>query len=311
LSLPFVVTVLDLIPLRFPDLYRAGRPDWRFRFGRFLENQPIRRAAGVLVISESTKRDVRELFRVREERIAVTHLAARKMFRPLSFRDAVRATEVRHLRSLFGFPEGRPVLLYIGGVDPRKNVEFLVEVYADLLGALGPAEERPVLALAGNCGADRNYPRILDAISRRGITDDVMLLGFLTDEELVRAYQCADLFVFPSLYEGFGLPVLEAFACGLPVVAGRNSSLPELNGTSGAAVLLDDGARELWVRELRELLRSPEHRLDMGRSGVLRARDFTWESTARQTLAAYRNFGQLSRRPEAARAATPQRTAAG
>jgi glycosyltransferase involved in cell wall biosynthesis len=203
----------------------------------------------------------------------------------------VRETEVRALRRRLKLPEDRPVLLYVGGIDQRKNVPFLLEVFRRVL-AEAPAERRPVLVLVGSIEHDANYPALLKQIVRLNLSADVVVMGRLSDEELVGAYQASDLFVFPSLYEGFGFPVVEAFACGVPVIAGANSSILEV-AAGGGASLLPDNEAEVWVREILSLLAvSVTKRIELGKEGVSRAREFSWERTAALTLEAYRFFGE-------------------
>jgi glycosyltransferase involved in cell wall biosynthesis len=158
----------------------------------------------------------------------------------------------------------------------------------------------PMLLLAGNYEKDDQFPKIRSKIAELGISSDTKLLGFVPDEELASLYQSADLFVFPSLYEGFGFPVLEAMACGTPVVAGSNSSLPEVAGTS--SVLLPDMNTGVWVQAIDGLLESESALDELSVSGISRAQKFSWERTARETLNAYRHFsGMPETASEAAR----------
>lgn len=290
-SVPQVVTVLDLIPLRFPDLYKADKPNWRFKFARFLEYEAIRRARGVLAISECTKQDLIHILKVPEERIIVTHLGVEDRFGEYSPADANTREECKRLLNL---PEHRSMLLYVGGIDPRKNILFLVRMFAELL-RMNPQEPRPFLALAGRYDSDDQYPKLLAEIKRLHIAEDVRLLGFVPDEQLPVLYRAAELKVFPSLFEGFGFPVLEAMAAGTPVVAGNNSSIPEVTGE--CALLLEDNNIEMWVRELSQLLASSERRHELAVKGQARAKRFTWEQTASATANAYLRFARAHDTP--------------
>lgn len=295
---PYIVTVLDLIPLRFPELYRADKTNLRFRFARYLEDQAIRQASGILAISEATKRDVVELLGVKADKIVVTPLGVTQSQQP---REASAATWIEYgqaTRKRYGLADLRPLLLYVGGIDPRKNIIFMLRVFAELLGKFSGAE-RPQLLLVGRHERDDQYPLVLAEIKQLGIEADVRLLGYVPDEEISDLYRAAHLKIFPSLYEGFGLPVLEAMSFGLPVVAGRNSSIPEVAGD--AALLLDCELRGgaipaetsgQWVREVELLLRSNSKMDEFAESGIKRARQFTWKRTAELTKAAYSDFSR-------------------
>ena len=145
-----------------------------------------------------------------------------------------------------------------------------------------------MLALAGHHAREWNYGNVLNKIARLKLENEVRLMGHIGEDQLRSLYHAADLFVFPSLYEGFGLPVLEAMASGVPVVAGDNSALPELMG--GRESLLPDKEKDAWVKRIRELLASERAKLESAKRGIERARDFSWEKTARKTLEAYRQF---------------------
>jgi glycosyltransferase involved in cell wall biosynthesis len=279
--LPYVVTVLDLIPLKFADLYRPQKATWRFRLARHLENQAVRSAVGVLAISEATKRDVVEILGFSPDRVSVTPLAVGPEFTP-----EVSAGEDRAVRTALGLAPGEPFLLYVGGIDQRKNALFLVRMYRALCEALGG--EAPRLAMVGRYEREEMYPVLAAEVRRLGLAGRVLFPGFLPDGLLPALYRTTELKLFPSLYEGFGLPVLEAMACGAPVAAGRNSSIPEVAGPD--ALLLPDNDVEAWVREIAALLRSAEGRRALGARGLARARLFSWERTAALTVEAYRRF---------------------
>jgi len=288
--LPYLVTVLDLIPLRFPELYQADRPNWRFRFARYLELESIKRASGILTISECTKRDLKEILGIADERIFVTPLAVSKSF--LATAPANEEQKIR-LREEFSLPTMGPNLLYVGGIDPRKNVPFLIQAFAELRRQLGGRYPALRLLLAGRYESDRHFPRLREEIAKLDLEAHVSLLGFIPDEQLPRYYQAADLVVFPSLYEGFGLPVLEAMASGVPVLAGSNSSIPEVVGTEYP--LAEDANLCSWVTLMGELIQQPALRTRCQELGLQRANLFTWRMTAERTVAAYRYFLQQSR----------------
>ena len=298
---PYVVTVLDLIPLKFPELYRADRTNLRFRFARYLEDQAIRHACGILAISEATKNDVVEILGISPEKIIVTPLGVSQHHAPRLVGAAEWIAGGRESRLRFNLSEDRPLLLYVGGIDPRKNIPFLLRVFAQLLTQFVGAE-RPMLLLVGRHELDDQFPGMLGEIQRLGIEDDVKLLGYVPDQQIADLYRMAHLKIFPSLYEGFGLPVLEAMSFGLPVVAGLNSSIPEVAGDSArllrcelSGVKPSQGTEDEWVREIAALLRSNSKLDEFAESGIKRAQRFTWQRTAELTKAAYEQFVRATR----------------
>lgn len=286
-SIPQIVTVLDLIPLRFPELYRASKRNLRFRFARYLEHEAIRRSAGILAISEATKRDLVELLGVADEKIRVTPLAASGLFTCRELHESTWRERITEQRKSLAIQPERPLLLYVGGIDPRKNVVFMLEVFAELLRSEA-SQPLPYLVLAGGYEKDDQFPHVKAALRRLGIEEHVGLPGFVSDERLLSLYHAADCVLFPSLYEGFGLPVLEAMACGVPVVAGKNSSIPEVAGS--AALLCPDRETAEWVRSIREVLDSRQLQHQMSVAGHRQAKRFSWDTTAEKTLESYRDF---------------------
>lgn len=279
----YVVSVLDLIPHRLADLYSVGKSSFRFQLGRFLERRALRRARGLIAISEYTKRDLVDLLGIPSERIAVTHLGVRQGLRPTPEAD-VAALRRRH-RLHPGY------LLYVGGIDPRKNLSFLLEVMRAIIA------ERPEteLVLAGRYRDDPAFPALVAEIQRLGLERSVRLTGYISEEELGALYSGASVFVYPSLYEGFGLPPLEAMTCGAPVVAADRTALPEVLGH--AALLVDPQDVGEFTEAVLSLIDHPERRRELSEAGRRHAERFTWEATARATLGAYRQFASLEPSP--------------
>jgi len=185
---------------------------------------------------------------------------------------------VATLRRRHGLPE--PMILYLGTLEPRKNLPRLLEAYALLRRRPGV---RHRLVLAG--GRGWYYDEIRAAVERLGLRDEVLFPGYVPEEDKPLWYSAADLFVYPSLYEGFGLPPLEAMACGTPVVVSNTSSLPEVVGEAGLCV--DPLDPEALARAMLALISDRERHRAYREAGLARARAFTWRTTAARTAALY------------------------
>jgi glycosyltransferase involved in cell wall biosynthesis len=282
---PYILTVLDLIPLVLEDLYRADNPGFRFKFARFLELRAIKGASLILAISEHTARDVVRVLGIPRERIRVTPLGVDGRF----FGSSTPEVQLEVRRAL-GLPVEAELLLYVGGIDPRKNIGALLSTMEGVTRArIDAGRPVPHLVLAGRIQDDRGYARLVADIARRGLTELVHLVGFVADEQLVPLYQTAQLFLFPSLYEGFGLPPLEAMAAGVPVISSNSSAMPEVLGDCGIGLSPD--RTEDWIRESLALLDASADRLrHLASEGRRQAGRFTWERTGAATLEAYELF---------------------
>lgn len=264
-----VVTVYDLSFLRFPEVYNRAN---RMYLGTFTPPS-LRRADRVITISEDARRDVIELCGVAPERVTPILLAADERFKP------ARPDEVEAFRRRQGLPER--FVLYQGTLQPRKNVETLVRAYA-LLRNQGSDDHR--LVLAGPRGWQ--YEPIFELTRQLGLEGSVTFPGFVPDDDLPLWYSSATVFAFPSRYEGFGLPLLEAMACGAPVVSSNASSLPEVVGDAG--LLVDPSDVEGLCSALRQLLEDESLRQALSAAGQARARTFSWGRTASETVQVYR-----------------------
>jgi glycosyltransferase involved in cell wall biosynthesis len=264
-----VVTVYDLSFLRFPEVYNRAN---RVYLGTFTPPS-LRRADRVITISEDARRDVIELCGVAPERVTPILLAADERFRPAP------SAAIEAFRARQGLPDR--FVLYQGTLQPRKNVETLVRAYA-LLRSQGSDDHR--LVLAGPRGWQ--YEPIFELIRQLGLAGSVTFPGFVPDDELALWYSSATVFAFPSRYEGFGLPLLEAMACGTPVVSSNASSLPEVVGDAG--LLIDPSDVEGLASALRRLLEDESLRQALSAAGRERARSFSWRRTASETVQVYR-----------------------
>ncbi len=265
-----VLTIHDLSAERLPGL--GGR-----RFGQRLASaktwRSAQRADRVIVHSRSGAADVADCFGVAPERIAVVPLGVGPEFFPAppAAQDAMRA---RLASGRQGF------ILFCGSLEPRKDVPTLLRAFA----RLPRGRERYRLVLAGGDG--RASEEIGELISQLGLGGGVAREGYLGVPELRALYAGAVLFVLPSLYEGFGLPLLEAMACGTPVIAANTSSLPEVVGDAG--LLVPPGDPEALAGAMARVLDDAELAADLRQRGLRRAKGFTWEATAAKTLAVYR-----------------------
>ncbi|MFN4897024.1 MAG: glycosyltransferase family 4 protein [Pseudomonadota bacterium] len=290
---PYILTVHDLIPLILEKLYRQHRPNWRYQFARWLENTSIRNAAMLIAVSETTANDVVRLLGVPRERIAVTPNGVEQGFFDLYPLRRQLSSEARTaLRARLGIPLDRPILFYVGGHDERKNIPMVVEIAR---GAIAECSERampqPVLVLAGKINSERERETLNTALRDFAMAADTIDLGFVTEADLRALYAESAVFLFPSLYEGFGLPVLEAMAAGVPVVSSNRGALPEVMGRVGISFDPEDPIA--GCKGVLEILSNKGCAESISEQGHHRAREFTWERTGRLTLDAYRQAAAL------------------
>ena len=263
------VTVHDLAFLRFPDQVTAKR----YRYLSRMIRSSVRRADVVLVPSKATRADVIEAFNIDPDRVVVTPLGVDPRFRPAS------PAAISVARASYGLQN--PYILTVGTLEPRKNLPALVRAFATLRDDV-PHD----LVLAGPDGWLMD--EIEATIRESGIQERVRRIGFADDAALVALYSGADAVAMPSLYEGFGLPVLEAMATGAPVLTSNLSSLPEVAGD--AAQLVDPTRIDAIAGGLRHLLESDTLRNQLRAAGPRQAAKFTWEQTAKLTRGAYQSI---------------------
>lgn len=263
---PAVITVHDLGFLRFPETLT---PESRRYYGQI--HRAVRSAERIIAVSRSTRDDLVELVGADPARIEVVYEAANPDLVPVSDPEALAATRAR-----FALPAR--FLLFVGTIEPRKNLVTLLRALAQL-----PERERPPLAIVGTVGwlADS----FEQERKRLGLEAWVRLLGPQPNSALAPLYSAATALVYPSLYEGFGLPPLEAMACGAPVVAAATSAIPEVVGDAALLVPPTDDAA--LAEALRRVLADEGLRAELRARGLARARLFSWERAARDTLAVY------------------------
>jgi len=277
----YAVTVLDLIPLVLSDMYRPEHAGWRFNLARWLYNQSIKNASLILAISENTARDVHEHLGVPMEKIVVTPLGVDESFFEVGLNNGAEK-----YKEDFNIAPERPVVLYVGGIDQRKNIQGLIGSFARLIEVMREkGESIPVLLMAGDIQRDKQYPLLKQLIEENKIEEEVVMPGYVDDQALKNCYAFSSLFFFPSLYEGFGLPPLEAMAAGLPVVSSGCSSLPEVLGDS--AVIVNPEDIEECSSAMYRVLGDENFARELSEKGRVQARKFTWQRTGELTLEAY------------------------
>ncbi len=267
-GLPTVVTFYDLIPLLFPETV-SWRARLLFRLTTWLALGTARHA---ITISRASRQDLLTHFPLRPQQVTAIPLAPESHFRPQP------QDEVARVRRKLGLPQR--YLLYLGINKPHKNLLTLVEAFARVT-AQGPT---PPLVIAG--AWDERYPEPKQRVRELGLEGQVRFLGPVAEEDLPGLYSGCTAFVFPSRYEGFGLPVLEAMACGAPVICARTSSLPQVAGE--AALFFHPDRGDELAAQVRRLLDDPALAQALARESLTQAARFSWQKTARQTLAVYR-----------------------
>lgn len=267
-----VVTIHDCIHLRFPE-YLRGRTAWAYAHAMI--RAAAKKADRILTVSEASKRDILHYTGVAESKVVVTYNGIDARFTtPPAEEDVARVRE--------RFQLNHPFVLYVGNIKPHKNLERLIEAFA-VARLAGPDDLK--LIVVGD--ETSNYPSLRQSVHRHRLDKHVRFLGFQPAATLVVFYRLARAFVFPSLYEGFGLPPLEAMANQTPVVTSNVSSLPEVAGD--AAVLVDPRDVASIADGIRRAVNDDALRRDLIARGIERVKYFSWTRTAADTLAVYRD----------------------
>jgi len=272
---PTLVTLHDLIPITHPETEtRAAQLYWRLQI-------PIaaRRASFIITDSDHARREIVEMFGIDDQRIAVTPLGY-----PPAMDDPPDPVRAAAVRQRYGLPDS--YILYVGTIQPRKNLDMLIEAYARLRGEGSTTQKLVIVGRKGWL-----YDTLFARITALGLEGDVIFTGFVPDEELPHLYDGASLFVYLSLFEGFGLPPLEAMSRGVPVVTSNTTSLPEVVGDAGITV--SPRSLDEVVEGMRRVLCDAALADRLRQAGRARARHFSWERTAEKTLALYRQVAGL------------------
>ena len=265
---PSLVTIHDLAFLSFPQTFRSVNRAYL----AWATRASARRAARILAVSEFTKREIVRFLGIPAERIVVTYDACDERFAP------PEPAALAAFRRRSGLPER--FILFLGTLEPRKNLPTLLDAYA----GIARSTDAPLIIGGGKGWL---YDEIFAKAERLSLGDRVRFVGYIDEAEKPLWYAAATAFVFPSLYEGFGMPPLEAMACGTPVVTTTSSSLPEVVGDAALTVPPTD-ADALGAALLR-VLSDADLRADLRARGLRQARRFSWRETAERTLAAYQD----------------------
>ena len=267
---PIVVTIHDLIPYILPETVGRGYLE------RFLRDMPliVRDSKVILTVSEYSKRDIIKFFPfVNEEKIFVTPLAANKSYKPLN-----KTNCIEYIKNKYSIDS--PFILYIGGFSTRKNVKELIIAFNKIQKSL---KKNYKLVL---CGSIRDEGIKLQELCKELLMDDkIIFTGFVPDDELPLFYNAAEVFIYPSSYEGFGLPPLEAMSCATPVITSNLTSIPEV--TKDCAILINPFDKDELASSILTLFNSESLLQEYSEKGYNNSLNFTWENTAIATLKAY------------------------
>jgi glycosyltransferase involved in cell wall biosynthesis len=270
-----VFTLHDTAYLHFPQYHLLqNRLYLTLMMPRF-----IRRADAVVCVSEATRRDAVRFYNVPAEKLHVIYEGVEPRFAPFSHSPILKA-----LQAKYNLPDR--FILYVSTIEPRKNLTTLLKAYAVL------HQSQPEIGLVIAGGKGWLYESFFAELRALGLERQVQLLGYVLDEDLPALLNCADVFAYPSVFEGFGLPPLEAMACGAPVMVSNASSLPEVVGDAG--LLLPPTDVQAWVEALRRVLNDSAFHAELRARGLHRAKQFTWEKAARATLKVYESVNAES-----------------
>lgn len=279
---PTVVTIHDVIPLIFADHYPVGI---KGRINLFRQKISLRGSKHIITDSETSKKDISKYLNISSGKISTIYLGASKTFKPL------HDTQLLHIKRVYKLPDR--FLLYVGDANWVKNLPFLIEGFSKIIKKAKLEEVK--LVLVGGVflkNVDNiNHPeleslkRVNKLIQQLHLEDKIIKIGNINQDDLVGFYNLATIYIQPSFYEGFGLPLLEAFACGTPVVCSNKGSLPEVGGD--AALYFDPTNLDQFIAIISDLLQDGSSLNKLSRLGIERAEKFTWEKVVEKTKQVY------------------------
>lgn len=271
---PFVVTIHDLTHTLFPGRKMRGLP-YRIAYNAVVKSA-VTKAKHIIAVSENTKQDLIKILQIPKEKITVVYEGVNAEYRRLFEQEKIEALE--RLNKTFSITQ--PYLLYTGVHRYHKNLPRLIRAFDKV------SEKFKNLQLVITGKDDPLYPEAKQEVNRLHLQNRVIYTGLVSEEDLVALYNLSLTYVFPSLYEGFGLPILEAFACGTPVCASRSSSIPEVASKENA--IFFDPTNEMDMAEaISTLVGDDQLQKELIKRGLLRIKDFSWEKMAKEILAMY------------------------
>ena len=270
---PFIVTIYDLSFIHYPELFQPLKR-W---YLRTFTQASAKRAKAIITISESTRQDVIRFFEVAPAKVKTIYCGADEAFRPLP------PAKITAFRAKYSLPD--QFILRHGTIEPRKNVLGVIRAYAAWRNR---DSNVPPLFITG--GKGWYYQQVFDLVEALNLREHIIFPGYIPQDEMVLWYNAASMLVYPSFFEGFGLPVLEAMACGTPVITSNASSLPEVAGS--AALLIDPHQIDALREAMETLFRGSDLQISLRQAGLEQARQFSWSKAAVETLALYNNILQ-------------------
>lgn len=265
-----IITIHDIILLKFSQTY----PRNFVRYAALMLKIAIKVTDAIIVPSESTKKDIIKIFKVKADKIYIV---------PHGVRHGLNLINDNYylinIKNKYNLPDN--FILFVSTIEPRKNLEGLIRAYSNIR-KTGISHK---LVVCGGKGWLHEYERITKIAGELGVTEHISFIGYLPDEDIAAIYNLAALFVYPSLYEGFGFPPLEAMACGCPVITSNTSSLPEVVGE--AAIMVNPYDIEELTKAMYEVLTNNELKLKMKKQGLERAKMFSWGKSAREHVSIY------------------------
>ncbi|XRP97070.1 glycosyltransferase family 4 protein [Methanocaldococcus sp. 16A] len=262
-----ILTVYDLTPLLYSKTHKKSK----VLMHKYYFPLVLKVTDKIIAISHHTKNDIIKHFKIPEDKIRVIHLAANENYRPL------KENEINKIKQKYNLND--PFILYVGTLEPRKNILNLLKAFYKLK----KQGIKHKLVITGKKGW--KYRNIFELIDKLNLQKEVIFTGYVPDEDLPGLYNAADLFVYPSLYEGFGLPPLEAMACGTPVITSNTSSLPEVVGDAG--IMVNPYDVDELAKAMYEVLTNDGLREELSKKGLERAKLFSWKKCAEEHLKVY------------------------
>lgn len=271
-----IYTVYDLIPFLYPEFLPQFYKSNFIIIAKCFFRKLFEKADLIITISENTKNDLINYMNIKEEKIKVVYLASRENFYPIKDKTLIKPV-------LDEYKINSPYILFIGTLEPKKNLPLLIEAYSKLPDKI---KKDYLLVLAGNKGW--KYDNIFKKIKELNLYNRVIHTDYIPEEKLPLLLNGATLLVYPSLYEGFGLPPLEAMSCGIPVITSNNSSLPEIIGDAG--IMIDPKDVNQLTESMSFLLENPQQREKLSKLGIKRSKNFSWDKVAYQTMEVYKSL---------------------